>query len=1028
MPPQDQFAAIAQQPHRSTRPALLPIPPLRLPERRLECDHSDHLGAPGPAARLRTDADLRARMTELRQHYAPFLQDRTPALPRPRPRLDLREFLFRFETAEDRLDASRPNTDAGDWEAVTLPHYRGPVGRWAAYYRTQLAADAALFDLGRVYLVFRGVDYRCQVFMNGVFLGSHEGFFAPFEFDVTPTLRPGENTLLVRVENDFPTIGIDSWSDQEIDGDKLYAATGSGWDEPGVGWVHCPPGAGIPQPVFLEARAPLFVSDVWVRPDIDQECAEAWVEVTNACATNQPAALRLSIYPRNFNGQAVEGLEIEVPPAGPGPNLYRVLLNMTDYRLWSQQTPYLYTLRAEIAPLESAAAPLENVAKPGSQPDWKDAAFGMRKFHMDTGQEPKGTLLLNNQPVFLRGCNTMGFEQRSIMKHTPEQLIEDVLLLKAGHFNYLRITQRPVQSEVYEILDALGMLHQCDLPLFGYLRYNQFAEAVRQAGEMERLIRRHPSAVLVTFINEPFALQPGTRHHARMLDRPALEGFFAAATAAILANNPDRVVKTVDGDYDPPAPGLPDEHCYCLWYNNHGLPIGQLHNGWLLPLKPGWKGGCGEYGIEGLDAWETMQAAYPKDWLPSAPEETWNPNRIYKAQTYFMHIKFFDPEDTLAGWVRASQSHQARGLRLMTEAFRRRADVMVSTVVHLGIDAWPAGWLKSVVSVDRRPKPAFFAMADAYTPLAVNLRTDRHQVYGGERVNVEAWVMNDDPTAPQGMQLVWWVEQDGKVLFSQRAAAQVPHSGSRFQGFIDWQAPTVAMRTPVSLNLALVDASGQTLHDHQVWLEIFPAPDLAPLRGMRAGILGQQGQRAWKLAESLGMQPVPFHAADTPPLVIADQPAAVEAVEVALTRYLEQGGRVLCLEQSAPAGRWQVAGRPVDWAELDQCFFASRKTGHPAIAALQPFDLAYWYAPLEKRIAPTFRSVYHASDLQPIVFSASVVAPGTPLARPDFCPVAAELPVGQGKVIFNQLEVCDRVPSEPLAMEYITGVVKYLCG
>jgi len=1012
MPDLDPFAAIALQPVKTSRPKLEPLPPLPVIERNLESEQSDGLGIPSPAPRLASEADLSARMVELRQHYKPYLEDHTPPTPAARPRQELGQFLFRFETAEDRQDAHRPYSEAGDWESVKIPHYRGPVGRWSAYYRTSFQAGAALFDLERIYLVFRGVDYRCQVFLNGVFLGSHEGFFAPFEFDITGTIRRGENILLVRIENDFPTVGITRENGEEIDGDKIYAATGPGWNEPGVGWSHCPPGAGIFQPVYLEGRAAVFISDLWVRADIDHEMAEAWVEVCNTNANNQPVSLRLAVYSRNFDGVTVEGLTPIVPVAGPGPNLYRIPINMHSFRLWSSEAPYLYTLRAEVQ---------ENGRR-----DVRDVAFGMRKFHMDTGQEPKGTLYLNNQPVFLRGCNTMGFEQRSIMENKPEQLVEDILMLKAAHFNYLRITQRPVQSEVYELFDALGMLHQCDLPLFGYLRYNQFAEAVRQAGEMERLIRRHPSAVMVTFINEPFALEAGTQHHARMLDRPALEGFFAAATAAVHAHNPDRVVKPVDGDYDPPAPGLPDEHCYCLWYNNHGLPVGKLHRGWLLPLKPGWKGGCGEYGIEGLDAWETMRNHYPKDWIPANPDEPWNPDRIYHAQTYFMHIKFFDPQNTLADWTRESQRHQAWGFHLMTDAFRRRADIMVSTVVHLGIDAWPSGWLKSIVSVDRRPKASYYAMADALTPLAVNLRTDRKQLFGGERVDIEAWVMNDRTTAPDGLKLVWWCELDGKVLFSQREAVQAPVSGSRYQGQITWQAPLVIRRTTILVNLALVDREGHSLHDNQLPIEVFPKPDLAALQGTPAGILGQQGGRAWQLAESLGMKPLIFDPTGVMKIVIADHPAAVEAAGMTLVHFLEVGGSLLCLEQEPKEGHWQIAGQRIDWTFLDPCYFASRKTNHPAVAALQPFDLAYWYHPQEKDIEPTFQSVFQGKALRQIVFSAAVVAPGAPLEHPEFCPVTAELLVGAGKVILSQVDACSRIPGEPLAVEYLLGIIKYL--
>src|SRR3712207_1975795 len=61
---------------------------------------------------------------------------------------------------------------------------------------------------------FGGVYYAARVWLNGAYLGSHEGYFAPFEFDCTHLLRSGTNELLVEVnspresgENDRQTLG-----------------------------------------------------------------------------------------------------------------------------------------------------------------------------------------------------------------------------------------------------------------------------------------------------------------------------------------------------------------------------------------------------------------------------------------------------------------------------------------------------------------------------------------------------------------------------------------------------------------------------------------------------------------------------------------------------------------------------------------------------------------------------------------------------------------------------------------------------
>ena len=75
---------------------------------------------------------------------------------------------------------------------------------------------------------------------------------------------------------------------------------------------------------------------------------------------------------------------------------------------------------------------------------------------------------------------------------------------------------------------------------------------------------------------------------------------------------------------------------------------------------------------------------------------------------------WFDTQSSLAEWVQVSQAHQNWIVRMMTEAFRRDAR-MNSIAIHLFIDAWPSGWMKTIVDCERRPKPSFFAYREALT-------------------------------------------------------------------------------------------------------------------------------------------------------------------------------------------------------------------------------------------------------------------------------------------------------------------------
>ena len=140
---------------------------------------------------------------------------------------------------------------------------------------------------------------------------------------------------------------------------------------------------------------------------------------------------------------------------------------------------------------------------------------------------------------------------------------------------------------------------------------------------MERLVRGHPCNIMVTYINEPFPGGCGKPH--RHLTRAEMESFFAAADQAVRLANPDRVIKAVDGDYDPPGPGLPDNHCYCGWYNGHGVEI------WAGCTRasgsrssPAGCYGCGEFGAEGLDPVERHAPPLPEatGCPPTAEEES----------------------------------------------------------------------------------------------------------------------------------------------------------------------------------------------------------------------------------------------------------------------------------------------------------------------------------------------------------------------------------------------------------------------
>ena len=988
---QDVFANIAAQQSAAHREQLIESQPPALPERNLPAGRSNPRAAFTPAAKLDTPQKLQRALERERRRMAPFLRDLAPAVASARIVKSITGCDWRMETETDRLDFNATLSGAGEWDRVDIPHYGGPVGRATAYYRTTFRINRAMLDKGSVWVCLKGVDYKAHVFVNGAFLGSHEGFFAPFEFDFTAHARLGENVLVVKVENDAAPISDGGSWGMTVDGDKLYAATGPGWDDPELGWHHCPPGMGIYQAVTIEARPQVHLADLFVRPLPEEKKAELWIEVFNCGTEPQGVRFQVSVFGQNFKAVLFRDRVFEPPQkGGPRVSRFRLAFDVPKPRLWDLDTPWLYQVQVRL-----------------DNGDGMARQFGMRSFRMDESEKPYGRYHLNGREIRLRGANTMGFEQQDVMRGDFDQLRDDILLARLCNMNFWRLTQRPVQPEVYEMCDKLGFLTQSDLPLFGCLPRRQFCEAVRQAEEMERLVRNHPCNIVVSYINEPFPPAWGDKTH-RQCDRAELERFFEAASHAVRLANPDRVIKPVDGDYDPPAEGLPDNHCYCCWYNGHGVDIGRLHKGWWQWVKPGWHYGCGEFGTEGLDPVDVMRKYYPKDWLPPTDDQPsdWSPDSIVEAQTGRFHYMWFETQHTLNDWVRAGQEHQAWATRVMTEAFRRDSR-MNSCAIHLFIDAFPAGWMKAIMDVDRQPKPAYFAYREALTPLMANLRTDRYAFFAGETIELEAWLCNDGTGTPKGAMLHYQVEVGGVVVFAQKSKADVPSCSSSFQGFVRYTAPAVDERATMLVRLALLDAKGEILHDTAVCLEVFPKS--ATLEG-RAHIVGTTRGKAARLARAVGLKP--FYSGRVGPsdVIVIDDVARYKRARRKIDAAVEAGATAVFLE--LPVGEHQIAGDEIEIeaAGMGARHVVNRDTGHPIVEGVCPSDFKFWYDDDAGIVTPFLHSTFRADGWTPILLT------GNGNWRGDWSPAlaAAEKKVGAGRVRIAQIQLANRVKGNPV--------------
>ncbi|MCG2462238.1 hypothetical protein K8352_15870 [Flavobacteriaceae bacterium F89] len=813
----DIFEQIALQ-KREDVPGLEKNLPQILPNLILKWDNSPNK-AFKPGKTISTRAGLDKELLRMRKKYAPFMRDLTPPLPVIRKRTQLKTFQRKLMATEMGMDGNgnvfplkelvsvaKENT----WEEVNIPHYSGPINSAEAHYRKTLNIKEKQLFADKLFLHFNGVDYKCEVYLNGQKVGTHVGLFGAFEFDIKPYAKLGRNLLLVKVFNESIMMGDSFFIGPERKfGKKLAACGGMGWDEPGLakGWTMCPPGFGIWQRCYLETRNDAFINDLFVRPILEENKIEIQVELPNTIADTQ---IGFSLYGQNFKTTITENQHAKktaitpsVSASGFTTYTFTASIPKDQLRLWSPETPWLYQLQVQIKQ--------ENVVV-----DVAKQQFGMRSFIQSETSTPKGRFYLNSKEIKLRGANMMGNIMQCIFRNDYDQLRDDILLAKIVGMNFWRMTQQPNQKEAYEYFDKLGLLAQIDMPAFNGYRKDAINEVKPQFIELLRMVRSHPCNAIISYLNEPDFNKP------MMLDRKGHENLFTRFDAVARLLNPNQVTKWVEGDYLNLSQKFSDHHVYNTWYGNS---MRSEYFGHWPSTRAGWMHGCGEFGAEGLNTIPFMRKYYPKEWLKLDHGSIWNPRQIPRCQTQDIGGKWMHLTDsTMTDWVSNSREFQKWATRLFTETLRRDPK-MNSFAIHLLIDAWPAGWLKAIMDSDRQAKPAYFAYREALKPIAVNLRPNSFYGFSGDIGKVAVFICNDTPKSISNAKLRYQVEANEGILYTGRSQAVIPSSNPKFQGWLEIPFPKVKFRQNITVRVGLFNEEGRLIDDSAYDLEILPTSD-----------------------------------------------------------------------------------------------------------------------------------------------------------------------------------------------------------
>ena len=287
-------------------------------------------------------------------------------------------------------------------------------------YKRQFEVPAA-WKGKQVLLHFGAVDWKAEVWVNDIKVGSHTGGYAPFYFDITAALQKS-NTLTVRV-----------W-DPTSDG---YQPRGKQTNNASGIWYT--PVTGIWQTVWLEPVGKVHIADLRTTPDIDGHQLKVKAVV---CGATPADLVEVSVYDGNqkvAGGKSINGEEINVEMP-------------ENAKLWSPDSPFLYTMKVSLK-------------RDGKVMDAVDSYTAMRKYSIKREQDGIVRMELNNKPLFQYGPLDQGWWPDGLYTApTDEALRYDVQKTKDFGFNMIRKHVKVEPARWYMHCDQLGIIVWQDMP------------------------------------------------------------------------------------------------------------------------------------------------------------------------------------------------------------------------------------------------------------------------------------------------------------------------------------------------------------------------------------------------------------------------------------------------------------------------------------------------------------------------------------------------------------------------------------
>jgi beta-galactosidase/beta-glucuronidase len=344
------------------------------------------------------------------------------------------------------------------------------------WYHTAFEVPESWSD-DQIVLHFGAVDWRAEVWINGIQLGQHEGGYDGFSFDLTPFLKEGNQELVVKV-----------------------------WDPTDHGPQPRGKQVSNPRGIWYTAVTGIWQT-VWLEP------VGGVKQITGLNYSPSPASGRVEV---TIEGEQLEYGDLvevsvlegdQVVASAKGNALEPVMLWVKEAKLWSPEDPFLYDVKVVLR--DRNAVPVDEIS----------SYFGMRSIAMQKDERGVMRMLLNGEEYFHFGPLDQGWWPDGLYTApSDEALAYDIIKTKEYGFNTIRKHVKVEPDRWYYHCDRLGMLVWQDMPngdrSNGWQNRKMFdGNELKRSPESEAIYRKewkqimdglkaHPSIVVWVPFNE----------------------------------------------------------------------------------------------------------------------------------------------------------------------------------------------------------------------------------------------------------------------------------------------------------------------------------------------------------------------------------------------------------------------------------------------------------------------------------------------------------------------------------------------